>query len=78
LTHFLKIYAGVHVTTTYIRKLLESDVVQNGTAEDRKSICFLYILYICLTLCCILEAAMHTAQQHSAETARLFYQIDVS
>jgi hypothetical protein len=26
----------------------------------------------------IVEAAMHTAQQHSAETARLFYQIDVS
>lgn len=36
LTHFLKIYAGVHVTTTYIRKLLESDVAGFGTAEDRK------------------------------------------
>lgn len=36
LTHFLKIYAGVYVTTTYIRKLLESDVAGFGTAEERK------------------------------------------
>lgn len=41
LTYFLKIFAGVHVTPTYIRKLLESDVALHGTENERK--CSLYI-----------------------------------
>jgi hypothetical protein len=29
-------FAGVHVTPTYIRQLLESDVAAHGTVEERK------------------------------------------
>jgi hypothetical protein len=36
MTHFLKEFGGVHVTTTYVRKLLESDASAHGTAEDRE------------------------------------------
>lgn len=36
LTYFLKMFGGVHVTPTYVRKLLESDVATHGTEEERK------------------------------------------
>lgn len=80
LMYFLKIFGGVHVTPTYIRKLFESDVAAFGTEEDRKFLSLLYsICYSSIYFCVyIIEDAMHTAQQHSAETARLHYQMDVS
>jgi hypothetical protein len=35
-TKFLKAFGNKYVTTTYIRKLLETDVAISGNEEDRK------------------------------------------
>ena len=40
-TYFMQTFGGVHVTTTFVRQLLESDVAAHGTTEERK--CWLYL-----------------------------------